>query len=67
MAFWDATATISDGSTTLSATNDGEDIYFGFGANYMFSDTSYATVDYLTTDADGSDVSVVSIGIGMMF
>jgi hypothetical protein len=68
MAFWDATATISDGFDTLAATVDGEDLYLGFGASYMFSDTSYATVDYLMVDFDGNvDVSVVSFGIGMLF
>jgi len=68
MALWDAKATLSDGFDTFTSAGDGEDIYFGFGASYMFSDTTYATVDYLMVDFDGDiDSSVVSMGIGMLF
>ena len=61
MALWDAT------SESLGISTDGEDQYFGFGASYMISYTAYATVDCLMVDVEDADVSVVSIGIGMLF
>ncbi len=66
MALWDTSTTFSDGFPGF--TDDGNDLYFGFGASYLFSDTSYVTVDYLMAELDDDvDVSVVSMGIGMLF
>ena len=73
MAFWEVEQelTISDGVETFSDSFsiDDEDIYIGFGASYMISDTAYATVDYLMVDLDklNIDASVLSIGIGAIF
>ena len=71
MAFWEdeVNTTFSDGFESFSASVsvDDEDMYFGFGASYMISYTAYATVDYLMVDVEDADVSVVSIGIGMLF
>ena len=61
MALWDASI------DSLGISTDGEDLYFGFGASYFISGTTYATVDYLMVDVEDADVSVVSIGIGMLF
>jgi hypothetical protein len=66
MALWEASTTFSDGFPGYK--DDGNDLYFGFGASYLFSDTTYATVDYLMAEFDDDqDVSVVSMGIGMLF
>jgi hypothetical protein len=69
MALWDATGDVtieySDNTITLPVSTRSENYYIGCGASYLFSDTVYATVDYLSLQAQ--NVSVVSIGIGMLF
>ncbi len=76
MAFWgiDVTETNiadNDGSNlgSAKATLDNRDMYFGFGANYMISETAYVTLNHLMMEFDDIDidVGVSTIGIGILF
>ena len=69
---WDADAsnsgTLTVGGNPVSVEDDdGEDLYFGLGAEYMFSDHFGASIEYTRYDLDIGDADVFSAGLRYFF
>ena len=72
MLFWDvdykANVTITYNGSSVSAggtfaQEDGNDAYFGLGADYSITDDIIAEASYLTSEVAGYDISSINIGI----
>lgn len=77
-AFWDAdldanyeidysSLYVSDQNITESASEDGSDIYFGFGLDYQVASKVYLSASYMRLDADDYELSGLQAGVGMRF
>jgi len=65
-------AAITYGGTSISAngtllSEDGSDLYLGFGADYSLTDNLAIEASYLSTEVNGDDVSSINIGIKHKF
>ncbi|MBL4763057.1 MAG: porin family protein [Gammaproteobacteria bacterium] len=60
---WEIDATVSGGSSFASATDDGVDIFFGFGADVAVNEKISIRAEYESYDVDGDDVDNISIGL----
>jgi hypothetical protein len=57
--FWDSQFTLSDSAQSASASEDGEDLFYGLGAGLNFGSFTL-TAEYTRYDLDGVDVDVVA-------
>jgi OOP family OmpA-OmpF porin len=72
LALWEIdNEEIVSGGDSTAITLDGEDVYFGCGASYLITETAYISLDYLAVELNEGpgdlDVSVFSLGVGLMF
>ena len=78
LAFWDAdidagyevdyySSYRDEVSEAESSSEDGNDIYFGFGLDYQVAPKVYVSASYTRMDADDYEVSGLQAGVGMRF
>ena len=76
LMFWDVDykvdAAITYGGTSISTngtllSEDGSDLYLGFGADYSLTDNLAIEASYLSTEVNGDDVSALTFGIKHKF
>lgn len=67
-ALWDADMELSSGgSPVLSESEDGTDLYLGFGAEYAFNSNVYTGLAYQYIDADYYEVTGFQLSLGYRF
>ena len=69
LLMWDEKGTLSDVTGSISADDDGTDIFFGVGASFNLTEKIALNGDFsrYQVDEDSVDVDVLSIGIQFGF
>jgi len=64
MMLWDVTASVSGASiASATASDDGTDLFYGFGYKYNFNNKYALTVDYDLYTADDVDFDMIAVGV----
>jgi OOP family OmpA-OmpF porin len=67
MFFWDVEATIDDGVNTLTASDSGEDLYYGVGAGMKLGENAGLRLEYEIADVEDADISMISLSVLFRF
>jgi OOP family OmpA-OmpF porin len=69
LLMWDEKGTLSDVTGSISADDDGTDVFFGVGASFNISEKISLNADFsrYAVDEDSTDVDVLSVGIQFGF
>lgn len=67
MFFWDVEAKFDDGFTTFTASDSGEDLYYGVGAGMKLGETAGLRLEYEIADVEDTDVSMISLSVLFRF
>ena len=60
--YWDSTFSVTSTNTTASLDDDGNDVFYGFGAEMNFGNLK-GRIGYSLFDLDGDDIDSTNIGI----
>ena len=60
--YWDSKFSVTSTNTTASLDDDGNDVFYGFGAEMDFGNLKWR-VGYSLYDVDGDDIDSVNVGI----
>lgn len=64
---WDIEGTLSDTTVSVSASDDGNDIFYGIGGSFNITTSIALNADYMFYTLDDGDVDVLSLGIQFGF
>lgn len=67
MFFWDVEAELDDGVTAFTASDSGEDLYYGVGAGMKLGENAGLRLEYEIADVEDADVSMISLSVLFRF
>ena len=67
MFFWDVEAKFDDGFTSFTASDSGEDLYYGVGAGMKLGENAGLRLEYEIADVEDVDVSMISLSVLFRF